>query len=107
MADNGKPKAMTKAAIYQELATTTNLSKKQVSEVFDALTALIKKQLGKKGAGVFTVPGLLKLTRKATPPRPARMGKNPQTGEPVQIKAKPASVTVRARALKALKDMVK
>src|SRR5262249_25199092 len=99
--------AMTKAAIYHELATTTGLSKRQVSDVFDALTGLIKKQLGKKGTGIFTMPGLLKLTRKATPAKPARMGKNPQTGAPVQIKAKPAGVTVRARALKALKDMVK
>jgi len=107
MANNGKAKSMTKSAIYQEVATSTGLSKKQVGDVFEALTNLIKRQLGKKGPGIFTVPGLLKLTRKATPAKPARMGINPQTRQPMQYKAKPASVTVRARALKALKDMVK
>lgn len=107
MADTGKPKAMTKAALYQDLATTTGLTKKQIDEVFAALGTLIKKQLAKKGPGIFTLPGLLKLRRKETKKKPAREGKNPQTGEKIMIPAKPAGVTVRASALKALKDMVK
>ena len=107
MADNSKPKALTKSAIFQELATATNLTKKQVGEVFDALTALIKKQLSRKGAGVFTLPGLLKLRRAETKAKPARQGKDPRTGQPITIPAKKAGVTVRARALKSLKEMVK
>jgi nucleoid DNA-binding protein len=104
---NTKAKSMTKSAIFQELATKTNLSKKQIGEVFDALADLIQKQLAKKGPGVFTIPGMLKLTRKDVPPKPPRQGINPQTRETVMYPAKPASVTVRARALKALKDTVK
>ena len=100
------PKALTKSAIFQELATATGLSKKAIGEVFDALTALIKKQMGKKGPGLFTFPGLVKLTRKVTKPKPARPGKNPATGAAIIIPAKPAGVTVRARALKPLKEMV-
>ena len=46
---NTKAKSMTKSAIFQELATKTNLNKKQIGEVFDALIDLIKKQLAKKG----------------------------------------------------------
>jgi nucleoid DNA-binding protein len=61
----------------------------------------------KKGAGIVTVPGLLKIKRAETPAKPARQGRNPQTGETIQIPAKPKSTTVRARALKALKDMVR
>jgi nucleoid DNA-binding protein len=60
MADN-KMKKMTKTGLYQELAGVTKLTKKQVGEVFDALTAVIRKELGKKGPGEFTLPGLLKL----------------------------------------------
>ena len=43
------------------------------------LALLIEKQLGKKSAGIFTVPGLVKLTRKNLPPRPIRQGIDPRT----------------------------
>jgi nucleoid DNA-binding protein len=102
-----KVKSMTKSAIFQELAATTKLSKKQINEVFDALIELIKKQLKKTGPGVFTLPGLLKLQRKETKAKPPRPGKNPATGAAIIIPAKPASKTVRARVLKAVKDWVK
>jgi nucleoid DNA-binding protein len=102
-----KVKSMTKSAIFQELAAATKLSKKQVSEVFDALVELIKKQLKKAGPGVVTLPGLLKLRRVETKAKPQRAGKNPLTGAAIVIPAKPASKTVRARVLKAVKDWVK
>ena len=54
-----KVKAATKTAVYQALSESTGLSKKQIGTVFDELSAYIKAQLGKKGPGVFTVPGLL------------------------------------------------
>ena len=50
--------------------------------------------------------GFVKLYAKATPATPARKGINPFTKEPMTFKAKPASFTVRATALKALKDNV-
>jgi nucleoid DNA-binding protein len=102
-----KPKALTKSAIYQEVAGSTGLAKKDVGSILDALTDLIKRQLGKKGPGIFTVPGLLKLRRVETKKKEARQGKNPLTGETIMIPAKPAGVTVRARVLKALKETVK
>jgi nucleoid DNA-binding protein len=102
-----KTRAMTKSAVLQDLATKTKLSKKDVGAVLDALSALIKRELGKKGPGLFTVPGLLKLRRVTKPATAARPGKNPFTGEPMMIKAKPARTAVRARALKALNDQIK
>src|SRR5438094_891811 len=110
MTDNKAPakaKARTKTATYQELATATNLSKKQVAGFFDELAQLIKRDLGKKGPGVFTIPGLLKMKRVHRPATKARPGRNPQTGEPMTIKAKPARTIVKALALKGLKEMVK
>jgi len=65
------------------------------------------KSLGKKGNGVYQIPGLCKIVRKNNPPKPAREGTDPRTGEKVMFKAKPASTTVKVRALKNLKDMVK
>ncbi len=99
-------KAPTKTEVFNAIAEETGLTKKQVGEVLDALAGEIRKSLAKRGAGMFTIPGLVKLTRKDVPAKPARMVRNPATGEMMQAKPKPASVTVRVRALKALKDMV-
>jgi hypothetical protein len=75
--------------------------------VFDALTNVIKRELGKKGPGLFTVPGLLKLRLVRKAATKAKPGKNPFTGQAIMIKAKPARNVVRARPLKALSDLVK
>lgn len=102
-----KPKSMTKSAMLQELATATSLNKKQVGEVLDALTELIHRQLGKKGPGVVTIPGLLKLTKKFKPATKARQGLHPITKVMTTFAAKPARNVVRARPLKALNDSIK
>lgn len=101
-----KAKAATKSAMYQELATATGLSRKEVAGVFDALVQFIESQVGKKGPGLVTVPGLLKIKRVEKPATKARQGRNPQTGETIMIKAKPKRTVVKAYALKGLKQMV-
>ena len=100
-------KAATKSEILHSLSTGTGLTRKQVASLFDEMTGLIKRDLGKKGPGVFTIPGLLKLKRVVKPATKSRMGKNPFTGEAMMIKAKPARTAVKAMALKSLKEMVK
>jgi nucleoid DNA-binding protein len=110
MADNNasKAKAMTKSAVYNELAQSANVSRKQVAEVFDALAKLIKRELGKKGPGVFAIPGLVKLTLKRYPATKAGKRPNPfKPGEMMDVRAKPARNKVRPRALKGLNEMVK
>jgi nucleoid DNA-binding protein len=110
MADNktGAGKAMSKSAVYSELAEKTGLTKKQVVAFFEALTEIIKRELGKKGPGVFNVvPGLLQLKLKKKPATKARQGVSPFTGQPVMFKAKPAKNVVRPRALKGLNELVK
>lgn len=99
-------KAATKAEIFMSLAETTGLSKKDVAGVFDALGSLISKELGKKGPGVFIVPGLLKLKVVRKPATKAKQGINPFTKAPITIKAKPARNAVKAMPMKALKDLV-
>ena len=96
----------TKSDIYGVLADTTGLSKKEVSSVFTSLSDLISKDVGKKGCGLFTVPGLMKIRRIHKPATKARKGVNPFTGEEQMFKAKPARNIVKIRPLKALKDMV-
>ncbi len=100
-------KPATKTAIYQELAQQTGLTRKQVAALFDALGQLIDREVGKKGPGLFTIPtGLIKIKRVMKPATKERMGRNPQTGEPVLIAAKPARTVVKALPLKSLKQMV-
>jgi nucleoid DNA-binding protein len=95
-----------KTAMFQKLADKTGLARKQVADFFDALTLLMEEELGKKGSGVVAIPGLIKITRVEKPATKARQGRNPQTGEPMTIAAKPKRTVVRARPLKALKAMV-
>jgi nucleoid DNA-binding protein len=101
-----KPKAATKTAIYTEISNSSGLSKKQVGAFFDALTHFIENELGKKGPGIVTLPGLLKIKKVIKPATKPRQGRNPKTGEPMMIAAKPKRTVVKALALKGLKQMV-
>ncbi len=101
----GRP--VTKSAMYLSLSEATGLTRRQISSVFEELTKLIKRDVGRRGPGVFALPGLLKIKRVSKPATKARQGRNPATGEPMMIKAKPARTIVRAQPLKSLKEMVK
>ena len=103
---NTAARAMTKSQVFTEIAEDTQLTKRDIAAVFDSLNHLIGKQLGRRGPGMFTIPGLVKVVKKKKPATKARMGRNPATGEPVMIKAKPATTVVRVRALKGLKEMI-
>jgi nucleoid DNA-binding protein len=105
MAKSAKP--ATKSEILVAIAKTTGLSRKQVSSVFDALSGQVKGAVGKKGPGVFAVPGLMKIMVITKPATPARKGINPFTKQEQVFKAKPARRVIKIRALKALKDMAK
>jgi DNA-binding protein HU-beta len=94
----------TKSEILAAISKDTGLSKRQVSEVFDSLSTVIKKSL--KSYSVFTLPGLAKMKVVKKPATKAREGTNPFTGEKMIFKAKPASKKVRVMPLKNLKNMV-
>ena len=78
-----------------------------MASVFDALAGEMKKALGKKGPGVFAMPGMFKITVVVKPATPERVGINPFTKQQQVFAAKPARKVVKVRPLKALKDMVK
>ena len=101
-------KPMTKTELLNAISNETDLSRRQVSGILDALSAQISKSLGRRGAGKFTLPGLVKIEKKTVPARPARKGvPNPfKPGELMDVAARPATTKVKVRALKSLKDMV-
>ena len=99
-------KPMTKTEIINELVQNTELSKKQVSSVFEELAILIERHIKKRAPGKFVFPGLMKIEVKKKPATKARKGINPFTREETMFKAKPARKVVKIRPLKKVKDMV-
>ena len=95
---------MTKSQLYTTIAERTDVAKKDVAAVFDALSEIVDAHVRKRSAGSFTLPGLLKITTVKKPAKKARKGINPFTGEETMFKAKPASIQVKVRPLKKLKD---
>jgi len=95
---------MTKTQIVGTIADNTGLSKKQVSDVMQQLENLIEGSIKKRGAGEFTIPGLMKVMTVRKPAVKARKGINPFTGEETMFKAKPASTAVKIRPLKKMKE---
>ncbi|PYM29618.1 MAG: DNA-binding protein [Candidatus Rokuibacteriota bacterium] len=89
-------KMMSKSAVMAHLAGKTNLPKRQIVEIFDETLALACKE-AKNG---FVLPGFGKLVLAN---RKARMGRNPQTGEPIKI---PAKRVCKFRLAKSVKDAV-
>lgn len=94
-----------KTQILDEIASSTALSRKQVSSVLDALADVIESHINKRSVGEFVLPGLMKITTVRKPAVKARKGISPFTKEEVMFKAKPASTVIKVRALKKLKDM--
>ncbi len=99
-------KPRTKGEVYNTIAAQASLTRRQVVDVFDALTGVLAADLGKRGPGVCLIPGLAKVVVQRKPATKSRKGVNPFTGEEMVFKAKPARNVVRVRALKNLKTMV-
>jgi nucleoid DNA-binding protein len=101
-------KAMNKSEILAELAGRTEVAKKDVGRVLDALAALIERHIAKRSVGTFVLPGLLKVKVVQTPARPARKGvPNPfRPGETMDVAAKPARSKVKILPLKKMKTMI-
>lgn len=89
---------MTKSALLTLLAEQTGMSKKDVAAFLDTLATTAYKEV--KKTGVFVLPGFGKMVKVH---RPARQGRNPATGETIQIKAK---TVAKFRLAKAAKDAV-
>ncbi|MCA3919062.1 HU family DNA-binding protein [Burkholderia sp.] len=94
----------TKASLATHIAERAAVEVKAVKAVLVALENVVLGSVHEKGAGEFTLPGLLKITAQVVPAKKKRFGKDPFTGEERWFPAKPASVRVKARALKKLKD---
>ncbi len=96
--------AFNKSSLTAHIATQAAVEPKLVKAVLAALETSILMSVNKKGLGEFTLPGLLKVVVQNVPAKKKRMGKDPFTGVERMFAAKPASVKIKTRALKKLKD---
>jgi len=103
------PKSMTKNELFNHIAEATEMKKADVQKMYDALSEAIIKQLGTKGPGVLSLPGLFKLKAKrvAAVKGGAKVPNRFKPGETTVTKPKPAHTKVRATPLKSLKELVK
>ena len=95
---------LSKSALIAHIAAETNVEAKSVKAVLAGLEAAVLASVHKKGVGQFTLPGLFKINAVKVPAKPKRKGKNPFTGLEQVFAAKPATVKVKVRPLKKLKD---
>lgn len=96
---------LTKSALVGLIAEQNELTRKQATGVLETLESAIAGSVHPKGNGSFILPGLMKITLRKVPARKAgTLIRNPATGEMVKAAAKPASVRVKIRPLKKLKD---
>merc|ERR1712216_39460 len=101
MARAMKSGVLTQTQVIASVAETNGLKNKHVKGVIDALFGVACAEIKKNGN--FKLGGMLNLKLKKKPASPAKKGINPFTKEPCVFKAKPASKTVRALAMKKLK----
>lgn len=96
-----------KTQLLTQIAEDTSLSKKDVSAVLESLTDLIEGHIQKRGCGEFVLPGLMKIITVKKPAKKARKNvPNPfKPGELMDTLAKPASIQIKVRPLKKLKEM--
>jgi nucleoid DNA-binding protein len=96
---------LTKSGLVTHLAESNELTRKQAAGVLATLESIILGSVHPKGAGIFVLPGIAKVTLRKVPARKAgTLIRNPATGEMMKAAAKPASVRVKIRALKKLKS---
>ena len=96
--------ALGKSGLVAHLAESTGVAPKDVRAVLASLESAVAGSVSKKGVGSFTLPGLLKITAVKVAAKPKRKGINPFTKEEQWFAAKPASVKIKVRPLKKLKD---
>ncbi|MGF6859208.1 HU family DNA-binding protein [Paraburkholderia sp. CI3] len=96
--------SFTKASLTVHLAERSGVEPKAAKALMAALEETVLASIHKKGAKEFTLPGLLKVVAQDVPAKKKRFGKDPFTGEDKWFAAKPASVRLKVRPLKKLKD---
>jgi Bacterial DNA-binding protein len=96
--------AFNRTSLITHLAELASAEVKTVRAIMASLEATILASVHKKGLGSFTLPGLLKVNVVNVPAKKKRTGMDPFTKQERVFAAKPATVKIKTRALKKLKD---
>jgi DNA-binding protein HU-beta len=93
---------LTQTQLVNEIAERAELSKTEAKRALAALDEVVLEQI--KNAQKVRIGGLVQLTPRVKPAQKKRQGRNPATGEAMEIAAKPARVDLRARPLAKAKE---
>jgi nucleoid DNA-binding protein len=96
--------ALSKSGLVAHISESSGVAARDVRAVMAALEGACFASVSKKGAGTFTLPGLLKINAVNVAAKPKRKGINPFTKEEQWFAAKPATTKLKVRPLKKLKD---
>jgi len=97
----------TQTQIIATIADDIGINKSDVKAVLESLGELTHRHIMKRGSGEFKIPFMgIKVNRKTKPATKKRMGRNPATGEEVEIAAKPKREVVKAMPLKIIKELL-
>ena len=102
----GKPikEPLGKSGLVEYISSSSGVAPRDVRSVMASLEGAVTGSVNKNGARTFTLPGLLKITVTSVAAKPKRKGINPFTKQEQWFAAKPATVKVKVRPLKKLKD---
>jgi len=97
----------TQTQVIASIADETGVTKAEVKAVLESLGELTHRHIMKRGSGEFKIPYMgVKVNRKTKPATKKRMGRNPATGEEMEIAAKPKREVVKVMALKSMKELL-
>jgi hypothetical protein len=99
-----KRNTLSKRDLVYLLSRHSEVGTSEVKAVLDALELVLTAAVAPGGPGLFTLPGLMKITTQAVPAKPQRVGKDNWSGETREFPAKPATVRVKVKPLQKLKD---
>lgn len=101
-------RARTKAELTREISDRSRIAARDVELVLEAFSELVVEELAADGPGAVTIAGLVKAEVRPQAARAERAGRNPATGEPITVAARPARArgTLRLRPLKRLRDVL-
>lgn len=86
--------------LIKQVASKGSYTQKQVREVYDLLVETVQEELGKEEVDKLSLQGLVTLVKVE---RAARTGRNPATGDAIEI---PAKTVIKAKTVKAIKDLI-
>jgi len=103
---SSKPKSLSRSKLIKAISDKTRIDEHDVEDVLDGLAVVVQEAVGELPAGAkIVVPGVVTLRMRLAAARPAHIGRNPATGEPIEVSAKPERLDLKVKVADELKTI--